>query len=1184
MERLSIIHTFESDSTFLAEVPSVTPRSSAGLTMCKSATVTETRGGRFTGDHEGPASIDSTLDLIPACSGTSEGDRELSVVRIVPVSGSVAFHSRFLVQFEAYCRLSRRLRRAIEWLLLSHQTEQKRVGSSASSLDSSMFDVDCLTRATHPVDPTAFLASAFALPHVVSVSPTPLDEEDMLGPHGELCSADRTRVVPYCFFYSSPEQRLFRGGSVPFSPSERSGMTVLERFAAVAKATGICGIVPPPHNALSIKNRTKVGLTLLAYMEGCLPSCIFTDGNGGPKYGSGVAADFFSQWSDDILWRLLCSLVSALAVVHAGGFHYCGELTPADILCFAIPGENDPGVAAAEALMSGEQEGSSEIPVGQRFHMWAAASERHWAITGATPAHRAFFMLTTPPRSLFAHFPDDPHTVAESQRRDIVAAGSVVLKVVEEMKRRRGQSETGGCVELLFVAQRMVSLEEGGANPSRTDATALAHRFAQLQVVRLRTHLCLLRTVVEERNAQLVAAILYGRSLDGTADSRRNNRRLKDKSDEYSSSGREKATAKPSRGHESSHVRDSSEAPLLVGDVKLPTLAERERALAEREEKLRQFLVLYELTAERLDELPVGSEGFEFLRQMLMQAPSSKSEKTRPKSCSGTRPTSKEGSKERTLTSSSTRSICGTPRPLRDAVRRATPLGERRQQIFSSFTSSKAKDGVLSGITGNGSAGTATSSLIVSGLGGLSKEKRPLRTICRQSVTRTHSSSSHRCGSARPNVSSVVQRVGVKTPTSSRNKTDSPKRANSIERTDESQLKGCFLDIPFARTANRIEASEKLKNTPRTASSPLTKGLGRPLASRSPTRVGATAVTLHRESADRELLRSTQAVRPERQSGDNDTSLPNMAANSLLRLSARARTPQQVRNAATKPSVTNTSSTSAAQGLVPGLALPSNSTSVHPNGKLLHTATEGVSANHEAAAQPKQEAVSCAKTQVKTLTSEETVKQRKQSERVDPPPTNADGSSPGFSPVNNCGGIMTVIDMNDDNQVVMGGGGSSLNSVGRCNVGSPSNTAESSGGRACGAGEFSAAITDRSLSTAASEGARAHNEKRTMFGPQQQPSVRPGYRSDREGPGTPRSLRPRVCDGWVDNHLAALERMRTDFHQSEATKSIRNTPNGKLLTAGLAATHLADQSDSALCANASSGNSADRSTLVNSEN
>nr|CCD16392.1 unnamed protein product [Trypanosoma congolense IL3000] len=1136
MDRLAVLHTFESDSTFLVGIPSATLRSSTGSVPEAGISSSTPSGEKRMSGGGGRTDLTSLVDLPPGCSDGDREDRELGIVRIVPVSGSVAFHSHFLNRFEAYCSLARRLRRAIEWLLLSIQEDHKQNNSSPKLLGSSMFDVDCLTHVSHPVEPTAYLAAAFALPLVVSASPTSQEEEEFLDRREELGSTDKQKTVPYCFFYAFPEQRVLRGAMSLSSPTERPGMTVIERFTAVAKATGVCGIVPPAHNALSINNRTKVGLTLLAYVEGCLPHCVLGGGSSEQKSCGGKETDHFSLWSDDILWRLLCSLVSALAVVHANGFHYCGELSLADVLCFAIPGDNDTGVAEAEALMSGECEGGTQVPVGQRFLSWAAASERHWVITNSTPAHRAFFMLTTPPRSLFVNYPDDPFSVAEAQKSDIVAAGCVVLRVVEEMKQRRRPSDAGACSELLFVAQRMISLREGSDRSGRGEFPSVTHRFAQLQVVRLRTHLCLLRSVVEERNAQLAAAINYGRN---TGDPKEGGigRWAHERNNDRDMAGRGVIATKRRSGYDISSASSSTQKVASGLTAKSVSLRERERVLAEREEKLSQFLVLYELTAEQLDQLPGGSKGFESLKQMLTLSPGSSSDKSSVKPTSSARASSKNELKGRTPVSSMSKSRSVTPKTSRDLVRRGTPLMERRQPSFANFCLSKSKD-VSSPVGAGSTPGTTTisSTLLKPSVNGGIKERRVARSLYKQPVVGTHSDSSQWCSSTGAEVPSTLHRGGSRAPPSARGGNTTPQKTDSADPTAGTPAKKSQADSVFVRTPNRRELSERTGNAFRTLGVASTKGLLLSTNHKSTSAGIISAGVARPGSLERDPLRSLQAVHPERHAKDSEGAVGPLAGNSLLKLSARSKTPQPSRAYTGNAKHSNTlSGTSGVRGPTSALTAPRDPAGLSGEVNIQRTSAEGYLTSGRGAESLGKEALPAG--------SEGGAASVLSPVAGDDPVTCLEGALASLK--DDIGGVATVTDSVDNDQQLPDGEGWTDDGrpPGHRDPNVPSYVPELPVRRIheaaeCGSLSGNGAISERN----SLEGHRPHSDRRSAASSQQPSGQRADIRTERDGPRTPRSLRSRVQDGWVDTHLAALEQMRSDFHQTEVIKSARNPP------------------------------------------
>ncbi|EKF39138.1 hypothetical protein MOQ_000640 [Trypanosoma cruzi marinkellei] len=472
MDRVSILHAFPSESTFLADVPSSMLR--------RPVERAHQRGSREISSndtHEAfMRALYGSIHTSQSCIHGSGDGKELSVMRVVSINGSVDFHERFLAGCESYCRLCSRLQHAVDWLLL-RKSRCKDSGTPTGTA-SNASDVDSLSHVVYPLEPTAFLAAAFALPFLASISSSLPGDEELLaataadGKRGGSPSLQSSRTVPYCLFHRCPMQRFLRigGGSGgddggnnrlgsygSIISSSRSGGTVfpgafrsslMERVTVIANIAGVCGCVSPAHSALSVHNRSKIGLTLSAYMDDHLPRSVTTDGGGDSSKMTAYEADPFSRWRDDILWRLLGSLVSALAVLHASGFHYRGELSADDILCFALPNDDDGAFTGDTTWQERERDSNS---IGQRLNGWVKGNQRRWLITEGTPAHQAFFMFATLPRSLFVEESNDPSELAAAQRRDTAAVGRIILMAVEEMKRRRGAKGMNSCSELILL-------------------------------------------------------------------------------------------------------------------------------------------------------------------------------------------------------------------------------------------------------------------------------------------------------------------------------------------------------------------------------------------------------------------------------------------------------------------------------------------------------------------------------------------------------------------------------------------------------------------------------------------------------------------------------------------------------------------------------------------------------------
>ncbi|KEG11244.1 hypothetical protein DQ04_02821060 [Trypanosoma grayi] len=1206
MNRLSIIHAFETESTFLVNVPASILRQPTTRSQPP-----QSRGSGSDADHEAfmyALASPTTSPQRPPCEGDEGND--MSVMRVMPINGSETFHAKFLMQCEAYCRLCRRLRRAAEWLLVKQPRQRKRTAVAA---DGAASDVDCLSQIVYPLEPTAFVTAAFSLPSLVSVASALPDEETPTKPggganaarnHATSSSASEVRVVPYCFFYGFPQQNVLRNGndggvvrtegSAGAAYAKTAGAPLMERFAAVATAVGVCGAAAPAHNAQRVDDRTRCGLTLAAYLEGRLPPSVSSSGGGATatmtgrgKEGSG--GDPFSRWSDDILWRLLGSLVSALTVAHAAGFHYRGELSAEDVICFSLP--SDDNISGNTASISNPAAGetnwrgqSRAVPIGQQLAAWTAAGERRWAITDTTPAHHAFFTLATLPRSLFDELPRDPaigvNVRATAQRKDTAAVGRILVAVVEAAKRRRGAYGEMSCAELLFVAERIAAVDGAGCAEAAAAAAAAvletpAHRFAQLQAIRLRSHLWLLRVIVQERDAQLAMANFDKSSCNNTG--------AKNWSNSYTEAG----TNDSERGR-----RLPTPASTGREEAQLAKLQERERILSEREEKLNRFLVLYELTAERLDRLPVGKEGFDRLRRSLLQTPRSQASATANAGGGGGSSTPSGSSPARKPSQRNNRRSVGADAVTADRTRPLYGLlrfSKGDSPSVGTTTAAAAATGASAAANTMASNTAMGSSMSRSSPGLPSRGRRTMDATPHQGGPRATSEGASRravassyslsmlhsnwramgqslaregVGSAATNarVSSTCRQKSTSPGASSRLPTcrvDSPSALASLTAPTASSLakERANMRVPSANAGSSAAAAAAANEVPLQRLTP-TRGRRRtPFGGQTTSALLSPDVSpLMRVVDDTSSLmlstsyktppRPTLMVTPPQSSNSPGVNAWSKVA-ALRSAASRGDSPAQL-HASISPRHSKNMNTAYSPGPVASQS-PCNMT----RGKSpRYTPSLYVKGTREAT--PTLEANTSATTKTATLmTPPKTIPV---TGTVGTPPmqsltSKGTGTLPqhvrsGPTREEHNGGNVQVIRMHDDSYDSLPLDNSRDTPLGRSQGGNTTRSGTTSN-RSPGAARpvFGDTYAPTALSLDLSS--NTHDNRQTSES-RQRSQGRQQRRQELEGGTTPRTSRLRLADdGWVDHHLAALEQLRYDFKKSEASKSARNTPNSK---------------------------------------
>ncbi|KAF8281442.1 hypothetical protein TcBrA4_0088250 [Trypanosoma cruzi] len=1149
MDRVSILHAFPSESTFLADVPSSILR--------RPVERARRHGSREIGSHDTHEAfmraLSGSIHTSQSCIQDGGEEKVLSVMRVVSINGSVDFHERFLAECESYCRLCSRLQHAVDWLLL--RKSRCKDSGTPTGMASHASDVDSLSHVVYPLEPTAFLAAAFALPSLASISSSLPGDEGLLaataadGKRGGSPSLQSSRTVPYCFFHWCPMQRLLRIGgdsggnnrlgSHGSSSTSSSGGTVfpgalrrtlMERVTAIANIAGVCGCVSPVHNALSVHNRCKIGLTLSAYMDDNLPRSVTTDGGGASTKMTTYEADPFSRWRDDILWRLLGSLVSALAVLHASGFHYRGGLSADDILCFALPNDDDDAFIGDTMWQEGERDSNS---IGQRLNGWVKGNQRRWLITEATPAHQAFFMFATLPRSLFVEESKDPSELAAAQRRDTAAVGRIILMAVEEMKRRRGAKGMNSCSELIFVAERMATMEEAGGRMLAAEAPA--HRFAQLQAVQLRTHLWFLRAIVDERDAELEAAA---------------------KAAAFQNNSSSKATE--------SKDRCFSSRLLMNNEAFMEKLNERERLLSEREKNLERFLVLYELTAERLDELPAKKDGLDLLKRSLLHVP-------------GARSPAIPGTTSTPLSATASTWSSGAKQPRSKPVRcpattaksEAAP-SDRTQPLYGLLRFSKSET------AGSASAPGATATLSsrsVTVLADKGKQSPGPRT--QQWTSQVTSERSSRRGVVLPSspsllhlnwkrVSSILAREGANT-------------AVATARSSACRRKSILAGTVGRALTPRTEVSSAPATTAggekvpaaRERSSKRPMSVKRGSFSTAPTQVQSRKMTPSRGQRQASILLSPEISPLGRVKEEN----------SSLLLASCYKTPPRATSSSTpmpsrgSPATTNAwnkmstphSTNSTTQGATPRhlqssvtsiiakelKMSPDSALSLSPvTGHLLGTTPKEKSPfyNPLLYMAPPEGAMNLSMSPDKSLSAKQPAKS----------PTSAkkEPRAPVFgahSPLLQRDGSTRAIRMHN--------GRTEPNSL------EASRETPNRRQRGDGASAKTGTPNNRLLNGAHRPGSddgvpsprffirfSEHVNEKEPDIPQSSKVGRPRSRcrQEQEEKTTPRALRSRIAnDGWVNHHLQVLEKLRYDFQQSEMLKSARSTPSGKALGRGV---------------------------------
>ncbi|CCW61100.1 unnamed protein product [Phytomonas sp. EM1] len=310
-------------------------------------------------------------------------------------------------------------------------------------------------------------------------------------------------------------------------------------------------------------------------------------------------------WNEELLWRLINSLLSTLGVVHAAGFHFGGQITTDDILCFAIPRQLSMQLENTLNCFRGKighnKWGVEDIK--SFIHTINSIILPSAPIMAQTPVHRAFFTLTCIPRSVFSNHCNPSFLEGESyQEKDLNCVGKILLSILEAQKASNVTTDTLVSSELKFFIQRMC-----GSFPSSSQTTAApaVHYLTRLQALRLRANSWIYYLLAEETHF-LACCYLQSHRIErlslyedtqskGQAnfDIQQNTLTLKEKITQLMAYEAE--------------VNEKSKL-----------LEARENELSIREKKLEAMLALYELTYEHLDKLPdAQTSGYSELRRQL---------------------------------------------------------------------------------------------------------------------------------------------------------------------------------------------------------------------------------------------------------------------------------------------------------------------------------------------------------------------------------------------------------------------------------------------------------------------------------------------------------------------------------------------------------------------------------------
>lgn len=451
-------------------------------------------------------------------------------------------------------------------------------------------DIEQLWAKTAPLPPTTTLSACFSLPPLIRVVGSPASgKEDSFSFH-------------FLYDFCQEFARHAAGGQKRFS--------LWDSYIAT-----MCGVVfdskedssdrPSPH-------------TLAGYISRAQAASSSADE---AKRENSVAS-----WTEEHLWRLLNSLLSALAVLHSAGFHYAGNLRAEDVTCFCMSATVFPqlcdtydSIKTGTASVTDRAVSDEDISLLMRTGISSIIVPQA-SVHSRTPCHRACFVLTTPPHSIDARQEDmeSPSALVEYQRQDVACVGRILLSVIEAQQ-RAGGADHAFSSELLFLIQRMVMAEQPGeGDTSASEPVPTAVHFTQLQALRLRVQMWLYKCLAEENETACQHALRLSSQPRSSP-----SKVPADGADMEESVARSRTAAAVEREtHAKERAVREREEQL---DRREHELRKREEQLRTRQQQLDALLELYELTYEHLDALPdpgnaTNGRGYAELRRQLEQA------------------------------------------------------------------------------------------------------------------------------------------------------------------------------------------------------------------------------------------------------------------------------------------------------------------------------------------------------------------------------------------------------------------------------------------------------------------------------------------------------------------------------------------------------------------------------------
>lgn len=567
---------------------------------------------------------------------SSEAPPVVAVEVIDSSDGEYDIYFASELQSEVYGKAS-----SIAKVFLENTISQKYKGKGAKPTDNlCVMDFSSLWPQTAPIPPTGLISSAFSLPPLLYV------KNSGEGSH---------HFLQFFFEYYVPEKNDFL---------HLSSLIIWKTYVSV-----FSGIY------FSCR-KVRFQSTLAYYLS---QGSMDRPKNGVPDSRM-LSCNFFRAglWSEELLWKLFSSLLSCVALFHSHGYHFSGRINADSILCFTAPvnvcDELHQAMSSTISTILSEREsgGAKKLKDGYEYEfdrilaLYAKTTETSiilpsCRILESTPAHQVYFVLTSVPVS--SRKGTAPHIEQDYQLQDLHAISHVMDRVLSEQESLLDCSLPRASInEEIKILLRCLSFppsETSRTLPTGASTSPNAVQLLQLQALRLRQAAWLWQSVAEVSQWQgwalrhCLETMMVNRDLLHE-ETELTNASLAVKGEEgypanepplpplcgTPSTDKHAIEVSPQWRNQPQIFSDSAQILSQRGDMEkkqdssVPStpprltqesmcrtcadLEDREKLVAEREEKVASLLELYELTQEQLDRLPNAHHfGYEELRRRL---------------------------------------------------------------------------------------------------------------------------------------------------------------------------------------------------------------------------------------------------------------------------------------------------------------------------------------------------------------------------------------------------------------------------------------------------------------------------------------------------------------------------------------------------------------------------------------